>query len=239
MKIFVYAVIGLVAVVVIVGIVLVGSPTNERARQFDMRRVSDLQNIQSQVVSYWQRKGELPKDREAIQQETADISFQDPETGVFYRYEPAPLGTRINAMTTFFLCATFTSSRYEADEKVPSKISPSALRPLTTARFMELWDHPAGGYCFERTIDPSLYPPIQNPKATGGCLITGCSGQVCADKEVVTTCDFQPQYACYKQYSRCERQGNGQCGWTQTKELVQCLSTAPAALPSKPAPVPR
>lgn len=56
-----------------------------------------------------------------------------------------------------------------------------------------------------------------------GCKITGCSGQICADKEVVSTCEYLPKYDCYKNAS-CERQGNGECGWTQTDKLTQCLN---------------
>lgn len=57
------------------------------------------------------------------------------------------------------------------------------------------------------------------------CVVTGCSGQVCADEEVVTTCEFRPEYACYKM-GRCERQASGECDWTQTKELQSCLVDA-------------
>lgn len=55
------------------------------------------------------------------------------------------------------------------------------------------------------------------------CIKTGCSGQVCSDEEVVTTCEYRPEYDCYKQ-ARCERQANGQCGFTPTKELTECLN---------------
>lgn len=66
---------------------------------------------------------------------------------------------------------------------------------------------------------PNPGPPTQNPKP---CFKTGCSGQVCADEEVVTTCEFKPEYECYKR-AKCERQANGQCGFTDTPELRRCL----------------
>lgn len=59
------------------------------------------------------------------------------------------------------------------------------------------------------------------------CRPTGCSGQVCADEEVMTTCEYREEYACY-QSARCERQANGGCGWTETPELQQCLSRSGA-----------
>lgn len=57
------------------------------------------------------------------------------------------------------------------------------------------------------------------------CMITGCSSQVCSDQEVMTTCEYRTEYACYKK-AKCERQSNGECGWTQTKELTSCLNGA-------------
>jgi eight-cysteine-cluster-containing protein len=62
------------------------------------------------------------------------------------------------------------------------------------------------------------------------CAPAGCSGQVCAEvgAEVMTTCEFRPEYACYRA-AVCERQASGECGWTVTPELLACLED-PAAL---------
>jgi uncharacterized protein DUF6748 len=57
------------------------------------------------------------------------------------------------------------------------------------------------------------------------CMRTGCSGQVCSDQEVITTCEFKPEYECLKK-AACERQKNGDCGFTQTPELLACLKRA-------------
>lgn len=59
----------------------------------------------------------------------------------------------------------------------------------------------------------------------GKCIKTGCSSQVCSDRDVITTCEFRPEYACY-QKAICERQRNGECGFTQTAELAACLARA-------------
>ncbi len=59
--------------------------------------------------------------------------------------------------------------------------------------------------------------------AMKGCYVTGCSGQLCSsDPNVRTTCEWRPEYECYKS-ATCERQNDGKCGWTQTTELKQCL----------------
>lgn len=54
------------------------------------------------------------------------------------------------------------------------------------------------------------------------CIRTGCTGQICSDQEVVTSCEFLPEYICYLT-ARCERQPDGNCGWTPTEELRDCL----------------
>ena len=54
------------------------------------------------------------------------------------------------------------------------------------------------------------------------CKKTGCSSQVCSDEDVITTCEWRSEYECYRK-ATCERQANGECGWTQTPELRACL----------------
>jgi hypothetical protein len=58
------------------------------------------------------------------------------------------------------------------------------------------------------------------------CVKTGCSGQICADENVFSTCEFRPEYACYRE-ATCERQDDGTCGWTETAELSACLANPP------------
>lgn len=60
------------------------------------------------------------------------------------------------------------------------------------------------------------------PVATKPCRKTGCSSQVCSDQEIFTTCEWRQEYECYRR-ARCERQANGECGFTQTRELTACL----------------
>lgn len=69
---------------------------------------------------------------------------------------------------------------------------------------------------------------VIKPKTTAPCYISGCSAQVCSDKEdVVTTCEFKEEYACYKT-AACERQRDGACGWTMGAALTACLADARA-----------
>jgi eight-cysteine-cluster-containing protein len=82
--------------------------------------------------------------------------------------------------------------------------------------------------CGSKSNSPSE-PSNQSPAA---CIKTGCSGTVCAEpgKEVMTTCEYKPEYGCYKD-GVCERQGNGACGWTQTPALQACLANPPPIEP--------
>jgi hypothetical protein len=66
-------------------------------------------------------------------------------------------------------------------------------------------------------------PPVIRPPAGKKCFKTGCAGQVCADKNVITTCEWRPEYECY-QKATCERQADGNCGFTKTPELRACLA---------------
>lgn len=66
--------------------------------------------------------------------------------------------------------------------------------------------------------------PNERPIVAGGCFVGGCSGQVCSENsDVMTTCEWREEYGCY-QNATCERQASGECGWTDTPELAQCLA---------------
>ena len=147
MRLLVFGVIVVVAIAAIGGFVLAGSPFAERMRRFDDRRIGDLQTIQWQVISYWQRKDLLP---DAIDQLRDDISGfvppRDPETGAPYEYQPlSPL--------QFELCATFTTEGRGVSGE-PS-LAPRAVMEKGYAS--DSWAHGKGRTCFSRTIDPELY----------------------------------------------------------------------------------
>jgi hypothetical protein len=66
-----------------------------------------------------------------------------------------------------------------------------------------------------------FYLPQAKSVGMKPCIRTGCSGQICSDHEVISTCEYKPEYECYKK-ATCERQENGDCGFTKTKELADC-----------------
>jgi len=57
------------------------------------------------------------------------------------------------------------------------------------------------------------------------CRPTGCSGQICSDSDVITTCEWKPEYQCYRS-ATCSAQANGDCGWVMDDELRKCLEDA-------------
>ena len=63
----------------------------------------------------------------------------------------------------------------------------------------------------------------EEPEEELVCVVTGCSGQVCASEEVTTTCEYREEYACYDD-AVCEVQESGECGWSETEEFNQCIS---------------
>ncbi len=133
----------IVLVSVIAGFFIIGSPMAARDARFDTERVSDLQSIQWQLVSYWQSKTALPDDiaqlNDSIQGFVVPV---DPETSTAYEYQKT-------ASTTFALCTTFKKASNDTSMTKPIGMDQN-----------EVWNHPAGRYCFERTIDPDRYPPF-------------------------------------------------------------------------------
>src|SRR3989344_2082968 len=52
---------------IIVGFGVLGTPQTQRMLRYDSQKISDLQNIQWQIVNYWQQKGALPGTTKIVQ----------------------------------------------------------------------------------------------------------------------------------------------------------------------------
>lgn len=139
---------------IVSGFFIVGTPQQARLARFDDAKLNDLQSIQSQVTYYWQAKRELPS-------KLADLSNSlnsgavplDPQT-------EQPYGYRATGPLSFELCAVFNApggqdrGGYYARPMMPES---SEKYPM----MQDNWQHGSGEMCFDRTIDPSFYPPIQ------------------------------------------------------------------------------
>ncbi|MDP3697793.1 MAG: DUF5671 domain-containing protein [Candidatus Taylorbacteria bacterium] len=143
-----------VLVAIVGGFFIVGTPAEQRAKRFDERRVSDLQTIQNQLVSYWIQKGELPEEvDELTKDKLSGFSLPiDPETGESYEY------TKLTTFS-FELCAVFKT---ESSNDNGANYGFHKSNLLTTPMRLipdqfNTWFHGPGRTCFERTIDPELY----------------------------------------------------------------------------------
>ncbi|HEY4515888.1 MAG TPA: DUF5671 domain-containing protein [Candidatus Paceibacterota bacterium] len=132
----------LVLASIILGFAIMGSPQTQRLVRYDSQKVSDLQNIQWQVLNYWQRIGTMPQNLSQMADPISGFIIPVDPQGSGYEYE-----YQLIKGNEFKLCATFN-----LDSKENSLIS----KPYTPVQ--ENWTHSVGKTCFERTIDPNLYP---------------------------------------------------------------------------------
>jgi len=128
---------GAVVLALVWGAVLIGSPTSERSKKFDERRIEDLQSIGSEIYQIVYEG--LPYDAESVMtkplpktlEEVAAkaryrrINLADPETG-------EPYGYNVINVSDFELCATFSHPR--------------------SLDYDIFWEHPAGDHCFSFDI---------------------------------------------------------------------------------------
>ena len=118
-----------VALVVIRGIMIIGSPGEERTRRMDSRRVDDLQRISQSVEVYHSRHQEVPGSLEELAKEPGLANVpRDPMTDQPYDY-------RRVAATSYELCGVF--DRESRDAGVEG-----------------FWAHGVGRQCFTRNIKP-------------------------------------------------------------------------------------
>ena len=129
--------------IIVAGFTLSGSPFEQRRIRFDQQRVSNLQEIQYQVIDSWVAKGTLPASIDTLKSPlTGFVPPLDPETNTPYEFRTTP-------PLTFTLCATFsTTSASAALNRGTMPVKPGS---------MDFWDHGVGKVCFDRTIDPALY----------------------------------------------------------------------------------
>lgn len=140
-----YATGALVALSIVAGFLIIGTPQSQRQLRLDHQRVSDLQSIQSQVVEYWRQKGSLPASFEEL---------RDPLYGSYIPVDPATkaaYGYKRRSPLDFTLCATFATELRSGRLSVPT-------RPVLYG-IDDTWEHGAGEVCFDRSIDPTRYPP--------------------------------------------------------------------------------
>lgn len=113
-----------VAVVVLIGLYLVGSPGEARLQALDERRVNDLREAKGQVSAYWRGHGALPS---TLDSTGSSVVYHDPVTGTPYEY-------RATGDSTYELCAVFTHS---SQDRYPDEVA---------------WRHREGRHCYAFSV---------------------------------------------------------------------------------------
>lgn len=157
----------LVILSIAAGFFIMGSPAQIRLYRFDDQKISDLQDIQYQIVNYWQRKEALPSSLEELNDPLQGyVAPIDTQTKQSYEY-------RQTGPMSFELCATFNAPLQPTSPNARTISARYATAPVNyegtkTAFENDIWTHGEGRTCFTRTIDPELYPPYNKQKLPVG-----------------------------------------------------------------------
>ena len=155
-QVFVGLAIGAVVVAVVGGLIVLGPPSEERARRLDERRVEDLRGITRAADLYWTRRGRLPSSLEDLSRESGvSVSARDPGTTQDYEF-------RVLDAETYELCARFDRNTPDPGDSAPAPIGfegvlerqPPDGRALGIAAdpaqdvSEDFWSHGVGRRCF-------------------------------------------------------------------------------------------
>lgn len=135
------------------GFLIIGTPGQLRLARFDEQKVGDLQNIQYQVLNYYQQKQVLPENLAALADPLSGATIpSDPQSQSPYTYE-------VTGKLSFKLCATFNQESRDLSGKGGYEGRDIAVSYPSGMGIDENWKHGEGETCFTRTIDPERYPP--------------------------------------------------------------------------------
>lgn len=135
----------IIALVIVLGSIIwgfsvLGSPRTQRLYKYDTQKLNDLQNINSQIQSYYATNSKLPASLDDLKEMNFNEAPIDLQTNTPYEY------SKTNDLN-YSLCATFNKDSKEANA--------SQAYPY----YGEVnWTHPAGRYCFSQKINPQMYP---------------------------------------------------------------------------------
>lgn len=139
-RVFAIGVSALVALAVLYGFFLAGSPKTQRMKKFDEQRTQHLQQIYYQVRNFWDTRYGLPATIEDLKKlDPFGEIPRDPETDTQYEY-------RITGENLFELCATFNLSNTE-NQKI-GVLTPARDPFSQYDGFDRLFSHSAGKNCY-------------------------------------------------------------------------------------------
>src|SRR3989344_4588237 len=134
-----------ILVFIILGFSVIGSPQTQRLMRYDDQKISDLQNLQYQVINYWQMNGMVP--------ENWPNMMVDSQSGKPYEYK------KVGEMS-FELCAEFNRENMMGQNQYSESPRVMQVGYPVKGGMMENdnWAHGMGMKCFQRVIDPIAYP---------------------------------------------------------------------------------
>lgn len=134
------------------GFFIIGTPFEQRNRRFDEQRVQNLQTIQSQIINFYTRKGNIPLETVELNDSISGFLVPvDPKNSQKFEYHA------INK-NKFELCASFDTT----NDNISGVSAQKYAMPYDS--FNQNWYHKAERTCFIREIDPQLYKEIEyNP----------------------------------------------------------------------------
>ena len=147
----------IILVSIVLGFSILGSPQSQRLMRYDNQKITDLQNIQQQVISYWQVNGTIPvslKDLESSEEFTKYgmvVIPTDTQLKKDYEY-------RSTGQMTFELCADFNKEDMNQNQYVVPECTGTCYPTKVSVIQNNNWNHKAGRQCFSRVIDPVAYP---------------------------------------------------------------------------------
>lgn len=133
-KIYAWGSTAAVVLAILTGLVISGTPGEQRLKRFDQKRVNDLRSLTYNIENHRNIYKSLPDSLEQLigaggGYRSLDALPRDPETDMVYMYI-------IESENTYRLCAEFN-------------------RALNEQNHSAFWDHDAGYYCYEIVL-PAL-----------------------------------------------------------------------------------
>jgi hypothetical protein len=140
----------IILISIILGFSVLGSPQTQRLIRYDNQKISDLQNIQWQIISYWQMNGATPTNLDEVKSQQNVVVPTDPQSKNDYEYKST--GTK-----TFELCANFNQENM-TNQNQYGTVAPTSYPAKGGIIQNDNWNHGVGHQCFSRVIDSTIYP---------------------------------------------------------------------------------
>ncbi len=137
----------LILVSIVLGFSVIGSPRTQRFLREDNLTINDLYSIEQSVIDYWVTNGLVPE--KMPQNIYLSKNLED------YTYKKT-------GNLSFEICANFNLSNSAQATNPAWRQMMTAPSPTWEDKMMFAgsgpWNHESGYQCFERQIDPALYP---------------------------------------------------------------------------------